>query len=107
MCVCVCLSASVPVSVSVSVSVPVPVPVPVSISVPVSVPVSVWICQRSESTTQFSTRMFLKVDKNDKEVKNGGGWTKFVKHLSPYFEQSTEGTLFSSAQQQQVLNRAL
>ena len=38
------------------------------------------------------------------EIKNGGAWTSFRQHLSPYYEKSSEGTLFSSAQQIQIMD---
>jgi len=44
-----------------------------------------------------------KMDDIGNEIKNGGAWTSFVQHLAPYFEKSSEGTLFSSAQQQQIM----
>ena len=38
------------------------------------------------------------------EIKNGGAWTSFRQHLSPYYEKSSEGTLFSSSQQIQIMD---
>ena len=44
-----------------------------------------------------------KMDDIGNEIKNGGAWTFFRQHLTPYFEKSSEGTLFSSAQQIQMI----
>ena len=45
-----------------------------------------------------------KMDDLGNEIKNGGAWTSFRQHLSPYYEKSSEGTLFSSAQQIQIMD---
>jgi hypothetical protein len=51
-----------------------------------------------------SMRVRMKViDDEGNEVKNGGAWTPFVNNLYPYYEKSTEGLLFSSCQQQRIM----
>jgi hypothetical protein len=44
-----------------------------------------------------------KMDDIGNEIKNGGAWTYFKQHLVPYYEKSSEGTLFSSAQQIEMM----
>ena len=44
-----------------------------------------------------------KQDDEENEIKNGGGWTEFKNHLSHLYEKSSEGTLFSSCQQCQIM----
>ena len=40
-------------------------------------------------------------DRDVKEQRNEGAWTPFKQHLQPLYEPSSEGSLFSSAQQLQ------
>ena len=42
-------------------------------------------------------------DRDGREQKNEGAWTPFKQHLQPLYEPSSEGSLFSSAQQLQIL----
>jgi len=42
-------------------------------------------------------------DRDGKDEKNEGAWTPFRQHLQPLYEPSSEGSLFSSAQQLQIL----
>ena len=42
-------------------------------------------------------------DRDGKDQKNEGAWTPFKAHLQPLYEPSSEGSLFSSAQQLQIL----
>lgn len=44
-----------------------------------------------------------KKDDMGNTIKNGGGWTGFKQHLSHLYERSSEGSLFSSSQQQQIM----
>ena len=43
------------------------------------------------------------IDDEGNEVKNAGGWTPFKNDLYPYYEKSSEGLLFSSCQQQYIM----
>ena len=46
-------------------------------------------------------------DRNGRDQKNEGAWTPFKQHLQPLYEPSSEGTLFSSAQQLKILEVVL
>eukprot|EP00960_Hanusia_phi_P041653 755100-Hanusia_phi.AAC.6 len=56
----------------------------------------------------MGTRGLLKLrlrqqDLDGREETNEGAWTPFKQYLQPFYEYSSEGTLFSSAQQLQIL----
>jgi hypothetical protein len=42
-------------------------------------------------------------DDEDNYIKNGGAWSDFKQHLAALYERSSEGTLFSSCQQCQII----
>ena len=42
-------------------------------------------------------------DDEDNYIKNGGAWSEFKQHLAALYERSSEGTLFSSCQQCQII----
>jgi len=42
-------------------------------------------------------------DRDGKEQRNEGAWTPFKQHLQPLYEPSSEGSLFSSGQQLEIL----
>ncbi len=44
-----------------------------------------------------------KKDDEDNYVRNGGAWSDFKQHLAQVYEHSSEGTLFSSCQQCQII----
>jgi hypothetical protein len=44
-----------------------------------------------------------KKDDEDNYVRNGGAWSYFKQHLAQLYEHSSEGTLFSSCQQCQII----
>jgi len=43
------------------------------------------------------------LDDEDNEIKQGGAWHPFKQHLAEFYEKSSEGTLFSSCQQCQIM----
>jgi len=51
---------------------------------------------------RMRVRMKL-LDDESMEIKNGGAWSPFKNDLFPYYEKSSEGLLFSSCQQQYIM----
>ena len=45
-----------------------------------------------------------KLDDEMNEIKGAGAWMHFQGHLAPHYEKSTEGTVFSSCQQQHMIH---
>ena len=55
-----------------------------------------------EKHKRMRVRMKM-VDDEDNDIKNGGAFASFKNHLFPYYEKSSEGLLFSSCQQQYIM----
>jgi len=62
--------------------------------------------KRQKMVAQYMESIRLRIKKKDDEgnyIVNGGAWADFKQHLSTLYEHSSEGTLFSSCQQCQVI----